>query len=77
MVPMGLSEDDVSDFVEELMARHEQVETRLEQLDSLLRLAEATLQDAQDLAESHKSEERKQSDEEARAIIAQVREEDE
>ena len=70
VVPMGLSENDVSDFIGELMARHEQVETRIEQLDSLHQLAEATLQEAQDLAESHKSEERKQSDEEAQTVIA-------
>ena len=71
---MGLSVNDVSDFVEELMARHRQVEQRLEHIDSLHRLASDTLQEAQELAELHKSEGRKQSDEEAQAVIAEATE---
>ena len=74
MVPMGLAENDVSDFVEELMARHRQVEERLEHIDSLHRLATETLQEAQELAALHKSEGRKQSDEDAKAIIAEANE---
>ena len=51
MVPLGLAENDVSDFVEELMARRREVEERLEHIDSLHELANRTLQDAQALAE--------------------------
>ena len=69
MVPMGLAEKDVSDFFEELMARHKETEERLEHIDSLHRLATRTLQDAQALAEEIKEKERKEADEYAQEII--------
>ena len=74
MVPMGLAENDVSDFVEELMARHKEVEERLEHIDSLHELATRTLQDAQELAEEIKEQGRKQTDEYAQSIIPQAKE---
>lgn len=74
MVPMGLAEKDVSDFVEELMARHKEAEGRLEHIDSLHELATRTLQDAQDLAEDIKARERKVADEYAQEIILKANE---
>ena len=62
LVPMGLAEDDVSDFVEELMARHRQMVERLEHIDSLHELATRSLQEAQALAEDIKERERKGAD---------------
>ena len=70
LVPDGLSEDDVTAFVEEIMARHKEADERLEHLDSLHRLATDTLQEAQELAERHKSEGRKQADDVAQTVIA-------
>ena len=69
LVPDGSSEDDVTAFVEEMISRHKEADERLEYIDSLHRLAKDTLQEAKKLAESHKSEGRKQSGEEAQAII--------
>ena len=73
MVPMGLAESDVSDFVEELMARHRQVVERLEHIDSLHELATRTLQDAQALAEDISERGRKEADKYAQEIIAKAR----
>jgi hypothetical protein len=65
LVPDGLSESDVTAFVEEMMSQHKDADERLEHIDSLHRLATDTLQEAQELSESYKSDGRKQSDEEA------------
>ncbi len=53
-----------------MMSRHKEADERLEHLDSLHRLATETLQEAQELAERHKSEGRKQADDEAQSVIA-------
>lgn len=70
LVPDGLSEGDVTAFVEEMISRHKEADERLEHLDSLHRLATETVQEAQELAERHKSEGRKQADDEAQTVIA-------
>ncbi len=74
MVPMGLAEKDVSDFVEELMARHREAEEKLKHIDSLRELATRTLQDAQALAEEIKERGRKEADEYAQSIIPKAEE---
>ena len=74
MVPMGLAEKDVSDFVEELMARHRKTEERLEHIDSLHELAARTLRDAQALAEDIKERERKEADDYAQEVISKANE---
>ncbi len=53
-----------------MMSRHKEADERLEHLDSLHRLATETVQEAQELAERHKSEGRKQADDEAQTVIA-------
>ena len=70
LVPDGLSEGDVTAFVEEMITRHKEADERLDHLDSLHRLATETVQEAQELAEHHKSEGRKQADDEAQTVIA-------
>ena len=70
LVPAGLSEGDVTAFVEEMISGHKEADERLEHLDSLHRLSTETLQEAQELAERHKSEGRKQADDEAQTVIA-------
>ena len=72
VVKKGLAEKDVSDFVEELMARHREVEARLEHIDSLHELATRTLQDAQALAEDIKERAKKETDEYAQEIISKA-----
>ena len=52
LVPDGLSESDVTAFVEEMMSQQKDADVRLEHIDSLHRLATDTLQEAQGLAES-------------------------
>lgn len=74
LVPDGLSESDVTAFVEEMMSRHKDADERLEHIDSLHRLATDTLQEAQELAESYKSDGRKQSDEEAQTVVTEATE---
>jgi len=73
LVPMGLSEDDVSEFVEELMTRHRRVAERLEHIDSIHELATRTLQDAQALAEDINEKGKKETDEYAQEIISKAR----
>jgi len=74
VVPMGLAEKDVSDFVEELMVRHRDAEERLKHIDSLHELATRTLQDAQALVEDIKERERKEAYEKAQEIISKANE---
>ena len=74
MVPMGLAEKDVSDFIEELMARHREVEERLEHIDLLHELATRTLQDAQAYAEDMKQRGRQETDVYAEEIISKAKE---
>ena len=64
-----MPEGDVTAFVEEMISGHKEADERLEHLDSLHRLATETLQEAQELAERHKSEGRKQADDEAQTTI--------
>ena len=73
-MPQGLAEKDVSDFVEELIARHREAEERLAHIDSLHELAARTLQDAQELAEDIKEKGRKHTDEYAQSIIPKAEE---
>lgn len=74
LVPDGLSEGDVTAFVEEIMSRHKDADERLEHIDSLHRLASDTLREAQELAEVHKTEGRKRADDEAQVVIAEATE---
>jgi hypothetical protein len=74
LVPDGLSEGDVTAFVEEIISRHKDPEERLEHIDSLHRLATDTLREAQELAELHKSEGRKKADDEAQVVITDATE---
>ena len=71
---MGLAEKDVSDFVEELMARYRQAEERLEHIDLLHELATRTLQDAQAFAEDIKERGKKEADEYAQEINSKAKE---
>ena len=56
------------------MFRHKDAYERLEHIDSLHRLATDTLQEAQELAELHKSEGRKKADDEAQMVISEATE---
>ena len=74
LVPDGLSEGDVTAFVEEIISRHKDADERLEHIDSLHRLATDTLREAQELAELHKSEGRKKADDDAQVLITEATE---
>ena len=61
LVPDGLSEGDVTSFVEEMMSRHKEADERLEHLDSLHRLATETLHRTGALSRRHIAENRVQA----------------
>jgi F0F1-type ATP synthase membrane subunit b/b' len=70
----GLDKGEVKSFVDELMKKHEALLKRTEHLSSLTKLAEKTIEEADNVAKQVRSEAEEQARTEAKAIISEAEE---
>ena len=75
IVPSGLAETDVVDFVEKLMKEHRESLKQLDHLGALRELASMTVEEAEELASTITEDARRKADEAAAKTIAKAKEE--